>query len=117
MLTRLPNLNDLRLPGSAGLHLGFDGGPGCGNAYFGAEGRKYGRSVSREDAETTERAAEIVLKALPNLKALNFGGHEARLMRRESGQVYAMWPWTDRMTEWTYEMWPEPSGASSEMWD
>lgn len=107
ILSRFPRLEKLWLPPSSGLGLGFDGGAWCGNAYFGTEGREYGRSVSRESAETTEAAAKIVLSRLSNLKSLCIGGTCADITRDEHGRFGATWPWTGRMTEWTYEIWPE----------
>jgi len=88
------------------LGLGFDGGAWCGNAYFGAEGRQYGREVSRESAETTELAANIVLSKLPQLECLCIGGTYANITRDDHGGRVATWPWTGRMIEWTDEIWP-----------
>jgi len=115
VLTKFSHLQHLYLPPSSGLNLGFDGGAWCGNAYFGASGRQYGRSVARTDAETTERAAEIVLSSLPGLKSLCIGGAHANITRDDRGGIGAAWPWTGRMTNWTYEVWPEERDWTDEM--
>lgn len=103
------------MPPSWDLGLGYDGGAWCGNAYFGADGRAYGRQDSRKDAETIELAADIVLSKLPELKSLCFGGTHANITRDEYGELRVTWPWTGRITEWTYEIWPEPDEGFDDM--
>jgi hypothetical protein len=102
-----PRLSSLSLPPVHELGMGHNGGSGCGNVYLGPEGRAYGLSVSERGARAMERAAQIVLSRLPHLDALKFGHQAANLTRQENGTVTATWPWTERMTEWLYEEWPE----------
>lgn len=106
-IAQFSQLEELRLPPAFELDLGFDGGPGCGNAYFGKEGRAYGRAVTRQSAETTEVAARIVHEALPKLKSLSIGSQCPNLTRNDAGTMDMSWPWTGRMTEYTYEVWNE----------
>ncbi|KAF1965164.1 hypothetical protein BU23DRAFT_575133 [Bimuria novae-zelandiae CBS 107.79] len=73
-LTKFPNLTSLALPSAGHLGLSFDGGPGCGNVYFGRGGRAYGRQVTEERAKTVEEAANMAMEALPHLKHLSVGG-------------------------------------------
>jgi len=101
------------------LGLGFDGGAWCGNAFFGPGGRQYGREVSRDNAETTELAATIVLSKLLDLESLCIGGTYANITKDDHGDLTATWPWTGRMIEWTYEIWPESErfdGEDAMMW-
>lgn len=89
--------------------MGFDGGHWCGNAYDGPEGRAYGRQVTQESAEATEFAANITMRALPRLKSLKIGpGSSANLTLNDHGQPDMIWPWTGRMEQYTYDVWPEP---------
>lgn len=106
-LSDLPRLTTLEVPYAGDLDLGFDGGAWCGNAYFGAEGREYGRSVSRQEAATTEEAAEIIVAGLPRLGSLSIGGTMVNITKDEDGKLNATWPWTGRMEEYLYEQWPE----------
>ncbi|KAF2658106.1 hypothetical protein K491DRAFT_756364 [Lophiostoma macrostomum CBS 122681] len=106
ILSRFSQLEDLRLPSSSSLGLGFDGGAWCGNAYDGEGGRAYGRSVTQQDAELTEAAGRIVHKALPTLKRLDIGHHSANMTLGEDGKVELVWRWTGRMEEYTYEAYP-----------
>ncbi|KAJ0108284.1 hypothetical protein J7T55_005261 [Diaporthe amygdali] len=103
----LYDLENLQLPPSSDLDLGFDGGHWCGNAYDGPEGRVYGRAVTQQDAETTELAANITLSALPHLKSLRIGSACANLTLNGRGQPDMTWPWTGRMEQYTYEIWEE----------
>ncbi|KAL1591971.1 hypothetical protein SLS60_011563 [Paraconiothyrium brasiliense] len=112
-LARFSNLKSLALPHSFQLGLGFDGGHWCGNAYGGASGRAYGRQVAQEHAETIEKAANMAIEALPQLKQLSFGGLQANLTVDEDGKVELVWPWTGRMEEYTYDIWPEPEVEDS----
>ncbi|KAE9374917.1 hypothetical protein N431DRAFT_405980 [Stipitochalara longipes BDJ] len=109
MLTELKNLTHLDLPESYELGLGFNGGPFCGNAYFGIEGRKYQRQVIREGAEATEKGGDIVVANLPHLTSFTIGGEKANITRSE-GMVNVTWPWTGRMDEWLLERVPWISG-------
>lgn len=109
MLTGLKNLTHLDLPGSSSLDLGFDGGPDCGNAYFGKEGRIYRRQITKEAAEATEKGGNIVVANLPHLTSFTIGQMEANITRTKEGIVNATWPWTGRMDEWLMDMIPELS--------
>jgi hypothetical protein len=97
----------LGLPPTYQLELGWDGGAGCGNVYFGTEGRTYGRWEVERGAEVVERATRIVLSFLPDLDSLDFGGFAINLTRHENATVTPNWPWTGRMEEYKYEVWPE----------
>jgi len=110
VLTGLKNLTHLDLPESSSLGLGFDGGPDCGNAYFGKGGRKYLRQVTKEGAEATEQGGDIVVANLPHLTSFTIGGRKANITRTEERIVNATWPWTWRMDEWLMEVVPERSG-------
>jgi hypothetical protein len=109
VLTGLKNLAHLDLPDSSSLGLGFDGGPGCGNAYFGKDGRIYLRQVTKEGAEATEKGGDIVMANLPHLTSFTIGVIEASITRTEERMVNATWPWTGRMDEWLMDMVPERS--------
>ncbi|KUJ12509.1 uncharacterized protein LY89DRAFT_785850 [Mollisia scopiformis] len=113
ILSELQNLTHLDLGPSSDLDRGFDGGPGCGNAYFGKGGRKYLRQVTRQGAEATEKGGNIVVETLPRLKSFTIGGTKANVTRVEDKMVNATWPWTGRMDEWLMEVVPE----RSELWD
>lgn len=107
VLALFPNLENLRLPDSSNLELGFDGGPGCGNAYDGPGGRAYGRMVVQKGAETTELAANIAMSILPHLKSLSIGPDIANFTVNSHGVPDMTWPWTGRMEQYTYEIWEE----------
>jgi hypothetical protein len=107
VLTGLENLTHLDLPESSSLGLGFDGGPWCGNAYFGKQGRIYLREVTKEGAEATEKGGDIVVANLPHLTSFTIGGMEANITHNEEGMINATWPWTGRMDEWLMEEVPE----------
>lgn len=107
LLARFENLTTLTLPYAFDLGLGFDGGPGCGNAYDGAGGHAYGRQVVRERVEVTERAAREVLKKIPGLKQLGIGSGLRNVTVNEDGEAEVTWPWTRRLKEYTYDMWPK----------
>ena len=108
LLAQFPNLSGLHLSPSFQLGLGYGGGPGCGNVFLQPEGSAYRRSLFREDAKATEKAGEIVLERLPDLKKLSVGSYCANITRNEDdgGRVNATWPWTGRLKEWSYEVWP-----------
>ncbi|KAI8959811.1 hypothetical protein F5Y11DRAFT_350109 [Daldinia sp. FL1419] len=107
VISKFPKLEQLHLPDSSDLNLGFDGGAWCGNAYDGEDGRKYGRSVVKENIDTTELAGDIVLKAVPHLQILSIGGNRANFTRNENGDFEIVWPWTERKEEYAYEIFPE----------
>jgi hypothetical protein len=108
-LKSAPHLSHLRLPEAGNLDLDFDGGAWCGNAYMGADGREYGRQVSRQRTETIEEAAKIVFEVLPHLESLSVGSTSpVNIIRDEEGHVVEVkWAWTGRMHEYLYEIWPE----------
>jgi hypothetical protein len=97
MLSGLANLTHLDLPPSEYLGLGFDGGPGCGNVYFGKEGQLYLRQVIREGAEATELGGNIIVATLPHLTSFTIGGESPCV---DGGIGNMTWPWTGRMDEW-----------------
>lgn len=106
VFVRFPSLEDLRLPASHEFNLGFDGGAWCGNAYDGAEGRAYGRTIAQESAELTEAVGEAVYEALPGLKTFRIGGQSPNIISNEAGVGELVWPWTGRMEEYTLDIWP-----------
>ncbi|EPS36855.1 hypothetical protein H072_9677 [Dactylellina haptotyla CBS 200.50] len=106
VLKKFPNLEHVMFPESLGLYVGFEGGPWCGNEYFGPGGRELGRRVSKGDAEFTEKAAGIIISVLPGLKSFKIGSYSPTLDATGSGTPTMVWPWTGRMKEWTYEEWP-----------
>ncbi|KAL5319325.1 hypothetical protein ACEPPN_012376 [Leptodophora sp. 'Broadleaf-Isolate-01'] len=107
ILAQLNNLTQIDLPYSSRLALGFDGGAWCGNAYEGKGGREYGRVVAEESAETTEKAGDMVMRSMRHLKRFEIGELAPNITRAENGTVTLVWPWTGRMDEWTFEVWPE----------
>lgn len=107
ILSQFPDLEELTLPVASELDLGFDGGPWCGNAYFGKSGRAYGRIVAQQSAETTEAAGRIVHGALPQLKKFTIGSQSPNITLGGAGTMEMVWPWTGRMEEYTYEVWPK----------
>ncbi|KAI1361080.1 hypothetical protein F5Y08DRAFT_315773 [Xylaria arbuscula] len=106
ILDSLQNLTQLDLPLVAGLGVGFDGGPECGNAYFGPGGREYEREVLRESLQATERAASIVVETLPRLTSFSIGDDQANITRYENGTSRATFPWTGRINEYVMELLP-----------
>ena len=107
-----PHLSHLGLPGASRLALGFDGGPDCGNAYFGARGRKYRRQVEGERTKAIERAAKIALEVLPHLQSVSIGDITPVVKRDEQGHVIKLvWEWTDRMSEYLDFHWPLLEGG------
>ncbi|PVH95932.1 hypothetical protein DM02DRAFT_731511 [Periconia macrospinosa] len=117
VLAQFPNLTHLALPTARYLGLSFDGGPSCGNAYFGADGRAYGRQVTQQGAEAVEEAGKMAIEMLPHLKTLSIGGLRANITKNEDGTLVLTWPWTGRMTEYTYEVWPEVRDFTDEYLD
>ncbi|KAH7148232.1 hypothetical protein EDB81DRAFT_791784 [Dactylonectria macrodidyma] len=102
ILARFRNISKIWLPDSASLDLGFDGGPMCGNSYFGRWGRKYSREVTREDMWATQTAAKIILLGSPNLKSITIGiWTTTRIIHGK-----AEWPWTGRIKEYLLERHP-----------
>ncbi|KAL2067654.1 hypothetical protein VTL71DRAFT_15750, partial [Oculimacula yallundae] len=102
----LQNLSHIEIPWHGGLGLGFDGGAWCGNAYDGPRGEAYGREVAIQGAETTEKAAAILMTALPQLTSFSIGDDRPNVTRAENGSVIITWPWTGRMRDWVFEIWP-----------
>ncbi|KAG8162886.1 hypothetical protein KVR01_007364 [Diaporthe batatas] len=102
LISQFPNLERLSLPASHELDLGFDGGPWCGNAYDGPDGREVDRWVRQDGAETAELAANITLAALPYLKSLTVGIDHGNVTVNDRGQPEVAWPWTGRMEQWAY---------------
>lgn len=100
VISQFAHLEELRLPDSSKLDLGFDGGPWCGNAYFGEGGRELRRQVIRRGAETTEKAARIVREILPSLKCFTIGSERPNITLGGDGDVELVWPWTGKMEEY-----------------
>jgi len=106
-LNSAPHLSHLGLPYASRLALGFDGGPKCGNAYFGARGRKYRRRVEGKRIEAIEKAAKIAFEVLPHLQSVSIGDVTPVVKKDEKGQVIKLiWEWTDRMNEYLDFHWP-----------
>lgn len=74
---------------------------------MGPEGRMYQREVTRQDAETAERAGDIVILNAPQLNSFTIGRLRPVLTREEGKLVSAKWPWTGRMEEWLVEVVPD----------
>lgn len=91
------------------MGLGFDGGPGCGNAYFGKDGRIYQRQVMKEGVEATEKGGDIVVANLPYLTSFTIGKNQPNITRTNDRMVNAKWPWTGRIDEWLMEEVPDRS--------
>jgi hypothetical protein len=107
VLKYFPRLRQLGLPSVTELEIGVEGGIICGNIYSGPEGREYGRREVQQGAEAVESAAKIVLDSLPHLETLEIGKQWAKISKQDGGATTAIWPWTGRMTEHTYDIWPE----------
>lgn len=103
------------MPDVSNLGVGFDGGPGCGNAYFGPYGRQYRRYITHQWVDATELATDIVLSKLPQLKSLYLGDTSVNFTRDESGTPNVSWPWTGRLREYLYEKWPDLDGWRREL--
>jgi len=107
LLTGLEKLKHLNLPHASDLGLGFDGGPGCGNAYDGKEGQEYLREVTREGIEAIEKGGNIVVANMPHLTSFTIGGSTPNITRGEDGMINATWPWTGRFEDWLMEAVPD----------
>ncbi|KAI0801602.1 hypothetical protein GGR55DRAFT_683713 [Xylaria sp. FL0064] len=107
LLSSFQNLTELELPDASTLGLGWDGGPLCGNAYFGPSGREYQRQVYRQGLEATERAGALVIEALPRLTSFSVGGSKANITRYENGTLRATFPWTGWKDEWIMDVMPD----------
>ncbi|KAF5498006.1 hypothetical protein CGCS363_v008439 [Colletotrichum siamense] len=99
----LHKLKKLHLPYSANLHLDFDGGPWCGNAYDGDGGARLWRQVRLDDIDATERAGSIVQEEIPNLKGVGVGDFYGNFTFDAQGTRTIDWPWTGRLEEWLSE--------------
>ncbi|KAJ0284087.1 hypothetical protein COL940_004279 [Colletotrichum noveboracense] len=85
------------------LHLDFDGGPWCGNAYDGDGGARLWRQVRLDDIEATERAGLIFQDEIPDLKGLGVGDFWGNFTFDAQGTRTIDWPWTGRLEEWLSE--------------
>ncbi|KAI1413064.1 hypothetical protein F5Y13DRAFT_161460 [Hypoxylon sp. FL1857] len=106
VISKFAKLEQLHLPDSSELDLGFDGGHWCGNAYMGESGRRYGRSVVKDSIDATELAGNIVMEAIPHLNILSIGGTQANFTRNERSELEIVWPWTGRKEEYISEIYP-----------
>ncbi|OTB19455.1 hypothetical protein K445DRAFT_19062 [Daldinia sp. EC12] len=107
IISKFPKLEQLCLPESSELELGFKGGSRCGNSYRGPKGKEYGRSVTRRSIEITELAGDMVTKAIPNLKILSIGDCQATLIHNDNGDVEVVWPWTGKVEDFVSEAFPQ----------
>ncbi|KAJ9150697.1 hypothetical protein NKR23_g3382 [Pleurostoma richardsiae] len=114
VLSRFPRLEHLGLPSAEHLDLDFDGGPFCGNAFEGAQGRAFGRVLLEESLIAMEFAANMTMAALPQLKSLSIGLQQPNLMKNETGETYISWPWTGRIEEYVHEIYPEVEDGDNE---
>lgn len=60
----------------------------------------------KQRVEATELAAGIVTAELPHLKGLTIGSTCVNLTRSEDGDLETSWPWTGRLDEYAYEIYP-----------
>ncbi|KAJ8129534.1 hypothetical protein O1611_g4094 [Lasiodiplodia mahajangana] len=107
ILGSLQNLTHLELPDASSLNVGWDGGPFCGNAYFGPGGREYERQVEQEGLEAVDRAAAAVIETIPRLTNFTIGPYQPNITRYENGTLRASFPWTGRMDEYILEVLPD----------
>ncbi|KAI0867328.1 hypothetical protein GGS24DRAFT_485964 [Hypoxylon argillaceum] len=114
ILRSLQNLTHLDLADASKLDVGWDGGPWCGNAFFGPGGRRYQRRVARKRAEAVDRVAAVVLEVLPRLTGFSVGGSQAEIIRYENGTLRAKFAWTGRMDEWALSAVPRHLGELDE---
>lgn len=49
----------------------------------------------------------MVMRSMRHLKRFEIGELAPNITRAENGTVTLVWPWTGRMDEWTFEVWPE----------
>lgn len=99
----MKSLTDLELPHVIYLGTGDHiDEVGCGNAYFGLGGTKFGRVETLQFTEAIEEAASIVMEAIPQLKKLCIGGNCVDI---ENGKA-SKWPWTGRLRDYVLEEWP-----------
>ncbi|KAI1809754.1 hypothetical protein GGS20DRAFT_595671 [Poronia punctata] len=103
----LANLTHLELPWAMNLDVGFSGGPGCGNVYFGPDGLKYERLMMRDGLKAIRRAASLTLEILPSLKGLRIGDTDVTIMRHDNGTLGLSFPWTSRIDEYILEEVPD----------
>ncbi|KAK2771137.1 hypothetical protein CKAH01_14501 [Colletotrichum kahawae] len=96
----LSKLKKLHLPDSGHLHLGFDGGPWCGNAYDGEGGQRLWRQVRLDDIAATEHAGSIVQADIPELKGVDVGDFYGNFTVDDEGGKAIDWPWTGRLENW-----------------
>lgn len=107
VLGQFQRITHVGLPSSSELHVGFDGGPECGNAYMGKNGYLLSRRVLRRNAEATERAGVVVSEVLPHLLSFTIGGWKPKLVILDGKIVKIEWPWTGRLEDWIVEQIPE----------
>lgn len=60
----------------------------------------------KQRVEATELAAGIVMAELPHLKGLTIDSTRVNLTRSEDGDLEMSWPWTGRLDEYAYEIYP-----------
>jgi len=47
----------------------------------------------------------MIMETLPNLETFSIGSYSPTI---ENGSRELVWPWTGRMKEYTFDIWPEP---------
>lgn len=75
-LSQFRHLRTLSLSGPAGLDVGFDGGPTCGNAFFGPGGAEYQRQVEEESRRAVLYVGTMVFRTLDGLEHLYVGDYD-----------------------------------------
>lgn len=101
----LEKVSALYLPNVDDLGCGFQKEIVWGKAYRGVNGRKYGRTRTRQTMRDIERVAEIVVGLLLHLKTLKIGATAISLKdRSEDGKL--IFPWTGRMAEYLLDSHP-----------
>jgi hypothetical protein len=66
----------------------------------------YGRKVSERSALAVERAADMVVRALPSLDRFSIGSYSPLKVEPGTEGTKLTWPWTGRMEEWKLEQYP-----------
>ncbi|PVI03039.1 hypothetical protein DM02DRAFT_653019 [Periconia macrospinosa] len=113
-LNESTTLKTVILPDSIGLAIGFEGGPGCGNAYMGPDGYKTSRSVVNSHIRAVEIASAMAWDTLPHLENITIGDESpSKVERDDKGKVIKVfYPWTDRVQEFLEEQYPKPKEYS-----
>lgn len=101
----LTRLTELHLPKVDDLGCGFQKEKSYGRAYRGVNGRKYGRTRTRQTMCDIEKVAAIVVELFSHLETLEIGAIAINLKNRsERGKL--IFPWTGRLTEYLLDVHP-----------